>query len=231
MAALRPAFLGPHDALFSAAFAWAPPQSFDVCVELAHARGEDESVAVHDDDAHDIRGSLDGDEHAYARLVQRYEALVGKQMWRYSRDPRVAEELVQEVFVEAYVSLKGFRGRAPFEHWLRRIATRVGYRHWRRSARRREREQSLEAMTVPPIPKVANTSPSEAGEYLHTLLQHLPPRDRLVLTLQYFEECSTEEIADRTGWSRSLVKVQAFRARKKLKTMLEEAGYRKKNDA
>jgi len=43
--------------------------------------------------------------------------------------------------------------------------------------------------------------------------------------LHYFEGCDTREIAERVGWTRSLVKVRAFRARKKLKALLEEAGY------
>ena len=53
---------------------------------------------------------------------------------------------------------------------------------------------------------------------------------RLILTLQYFEECDTREIASRTGWSRTLVKVRAFRARRKLKALLTEAGFGRKSD-
>ena len=51
----------------------------------------------------------------------------------FSRQPAVAEEMVQDVFVEAYLSLRGFRGSAPFAHWLQKIATRVGYRYWKRA--------------------------------------------------------------------------------------------------
>jgi RNA polymerase sigma factor (sigma-70 family) len=49
----------------------------------------------------------------------------------------------------------------------------------------------------------------------------LPHRDRLVLTLRYFEDMSTEEMAAATGWSAPMVKVQTYRARKKLKRLLD----------
>ena len=58
---------------------------------------------------------------------------------------------------------------------------------------------------------------------LHGLLEELPPRDRLVLTLRYLEELSVEETAERTGWSRAMVKVQAWRAREKLKRLFAKA--------
>ena len=44
------------------------------------------------------------------------------------------------------------------------------------------------------------------------------------MTLFYFEEYDTREIAEQTGWSRAVVKVRSFRARKKLRALLEEAG-------
>ncbi len=181
-----------------------------------------ESVST--DDAQDIRQSLSGDEQAYARLIGRYQSVIAAQMWRYSRDPRIVEELVQEVFVEVYTSLKNYRAKAPFLHWVRRIATRVGYRHWKHKSREQTRREKLDRERD--SFKVAEIeSPTEAAEYTYTLLEQLPAADRLVLTLLYFEEGHTEEIARRTGWSRSLVKVRAFRARKKLRALLEEAGY------
>ena len=51
---------------------------------------------------------------------------------------------------------------------------------------------------------------------MHRLLAQLPPRDRLVLTLRYLEECDVAETARRIGWTQTMVKVQTLRARKKL---------------
>ncbi len=178
---------------------------------------------VTDEDRRDIAASLLGRDDAFARLVRRYQPEIARQMLRFTRDRVLLEELVQEVFVQAYLGLRGFKGEAPFLHWLRRIATRVGYRHWRNVARERAFAGALHGQMQPP-PEAETASPSEAAQYLFRLLEQLPPRDRLVLTLQYFEECGTQEIAERTGWSRTLVKVCAFRARNRLKRLLVEAG-------
>ena len=134
-------------------------------------------------------------------------------MWRFSRQVSVAEELVQEVFVEAYFSLAKFRGQSPLLHWLRRIATRVGYRYWKHETRRRARSAALEAWSIVREPP-NEPRPEEAGVIVHKVLAQLPPRDRLVLTLMYLEGCSVAETSDRTGWSQTMVKVQAHRAQK-----------------
>lgn len=178
---------------------------------------------VSEKDQQDITASLNGDSEAYGQLVRRYQGQVAAQMWRFTREPVVLEELVQDVFVEAYFSLKGFRGRAPFLHWLRRVAIRVGYHYWKSKARRRDREEPLTETILKLTAAPDKLTSYEAAEAVFGLLAKLPASDRLVLTLFYLEECDTEEIASRTGWNRTLVKVRLHRARKKLKRILNES--------
>lgn len=176
-------------------------------------------------DMEDIRGSLEGDGDAYARLVERHQAKVASQLWRFTRDKIHHEELVQDVFVEAFLSLKTYRGTAPFEHWIAKIATTVGYRYWKRLARERLNPSApIEEWRQIPEKEVEAMTPSQAADLLHNLLDELPPRDRLVLMLRYVENLSVEQTADRTGWTETMVKVQAWRARKKLKRLFQEAG-------
>jgi len=180
---------------------------------------------VSGDDRRDIEASLRGDERAYGRLMERYQGLITAQLYRYSRDPMVVEELVQEAFVECYLGLAKFRGQSPFLHWLRRIATRVGYRHWKVKARDRRKEDALAQEPRIDVALPVNPAPAEAAAWLHRILAQLPPEDRLVLTLHYFEDLDMNGIAERMGWTRTLAKVRAFRARKRLRVLLEEAGY------
>jgi len=186
--------------------------------------GMDPAEKVSEEDQEDIADSLAGNGEGYARLVRRYQDRVAAQMWRFTRDAVVLDQLVQDVFVEAYLSLKGFRGRAPFLHWLRRVATRVGFRYWKSRARMEEREETLKEANLNLPAASEELTPSEAADTLYRLLGKLPPADRLVLTLFYFEDCDVKEIAARSGWNRALVKVRLHRARKKLKSLLEEAG-------
>lgn len=175
---------------------------------------------MEDRDWRDCRQCLSGDNDACTALFKRHEAEVARQMWRFTRNRAACEELVQEVFVEAYLSLKRYRRlQVPFVHWLRRIATRVGYRYWKQQARRRK-HVPLEGFDAP-ICVSEVRDPSVAAAILHDLLARLPAADRLVLTLKYFEECGIEQIAQRTGWNQAMVKMRAFRARRRLKKIIE----------
>jgi len=172
----------------------------------------------------DVRQSLQGDPEAYRRLIERHQEYIGRVLWRFSRDHRIHEELVQNVFVEAYLSLDRYRGKAPFANWLSRIATRVGYRYWRQIDRQKKRESfTLEEWDQLPRDSGEKMDASQAAALVHRLLGQLPPRDRLVLTLRYLEECDVAETAQRTGWTKSMVKVQTWRAKKKLEQLFTKA--------
>ncbi len=179
------------------------------------------TAVVDDRDRRDVGASLAGDGDAYGRLVRRYQSEIAAYMWRFTRDRLEWEELVHEVFVEAYFSLPTYRAKAPLLHWLRRIATRVGYRWWKRSQRQRETPVSPQVWQ-----QLAERSPQEvdvedAAAVVHGLLAQMSPRDRLVLTLLHLQQCSVAETAQLTGWSQTMVKVQAHRARKRLKRLVD----------
>jgi len=174
-------------------------------------------------DRAEIEASLGGDHQAFAKLVRRHQDAVARQMLRFTRDVGQREELVQDVFVEAYGSLGTFRGHGSFAGWLRVLAVRTGYRFWRDRDRDRARRAGPEE-ALPAAPDLEQ--PREAAEWLHHVLAKLPPRDRLVLNLLYLDECSVIEAAQLTGWSRSMVKVQAHRARKKLRDLLHAEQHR-----
>jgi RNA polymerase sigma-70 factor (ECF subfamily) len=165
-----------------------------------------------------MESAVRGDGDAFARIIRRYQGVLARRMMRFTRCTRDVEELVHDVFVEAYFSLRTFRGDAPLEHWLQRIATRVGYRYWK--GRRGQPTVSFQEQ-VHDRPAGDNAGATDdAADEVAILLDHLPPRDRLVLTLLYMESRSVAETAALAGWSQTMVKVQAYRARKKLRKLL-----------
>jgi len=165
----------------------------------------------------DVTAATRGDGDAYGRIIRRYQDTIARRMLRFTRDPQLLEELVHDVFVDAYFSLNGFRGDAPFEHWLQRIATRVGYRYWTR----RGREPATVDVQLYEPESESSDSARESMDEVAVALEKLAPRDRLVLTLLYLESRSVAEAADLAGWSESMVKVQAHRARKRFRKLLE----------
>lgn len=192
---------------------------------LSKSENTEETTVHVEMDLVDVRQSRNGDSEAYRRLIDRYQGHIGKILWRFSRDRRVHEELVQDVFVEAYLGLSRYHGKAPFVHWLSRIATRVGYHYWKQVARQKKKKGfSLKEWDQLPDDSVERMEPSQAAELVHHLLEQLRPRDRLVLTLRYLEGCNVAETARRTGWTKSMVKVQSLRARKKLEKLVAQDG-------
>ncbi|MDR3077511.1 MAG: sigma-70 family RNA polymerase sigma factor [Planctomycetota bacterium] len=170
----------------------------------------------------DIEAVLSGDAEIFERLVRRHGEAVQKQMRNFTRDPLQAEELGQDVFVEAYLSLANFRGEAPFRHWLARIATLIGYKFWK-NRDRAKRNVPLSEIGEPAEAAETETekNPEEAARILFDLLATLPDDDRLAMTLMYLERLSQDEIAGRMGWTRVTVAVRLYRARRRLKKLGE----------
>jgi RNA polymerase sigma factor (sigma-70 family) len=164
-------------------------------------------------------------------LVEALYPLVIRIVRRHLPARSTEEDLAQEVFLKMFSRLDQYQPRAgiPFEHWVSRVAIRTCLDAARAETRRPELRLSdlsedqnawLEFMTADPSPP-PDSSPTSARELLETLLAQLSPTDRLVIQLLDLEEKSVGEIARITGWGRSLIKVRAFRARRKLRKLAE----------
>ena len=173
-------------------------------------------------DQADIAAILGGEKDAFERIVRRYERPVAVQMRRFAHDWDALEDLVQEVFVETYLSLPRYGGHGPFLHWLRSIATRVGYRYWREQTQLRWVKKAFWERYCDTAVSPTAAAWSEAAERLPALMARLDPRDRAILTLRYGEGRSSQEIAERLGGNATLVRVRAHRARQRLKRLLVE---------
>jgi RNA polymerase sigma-70 factor (ECF subfamily) len=174
-----------------------------------------------------IAAVLKGDAASFEPLVRKYSPRVFATARRYARRETEIEDIVQEVWLKAFQKLKGFRGEAPFEHWLMRLAVRTCYDFLR--AHQRNRETSFAELSEPESDWLERfvRQPEDAGEnadaarlLVQRLLEQLSPPARLVITLLEIEERSVKEISRLTGWSVPLVKVRAFRARAEMRKLL-----------
>jgi len=173
-------------------------------------------------DEHLVKATLSGDDEAFAGLVRRYKQKVLRLAARLLNDRDELDDICQEAFIKAYQSLNKFRGEAPFEHWMTKIAVNVCYDMLRKQSRRRH-EVSLDsvAFSLGNRSSAENPSGEEAWGVLRSAMSKLRPEERLVITLLNLEEKSVRETALLTGWSEANVKVRAFRARKELKRIME----------
>lgn len=174
-----------------------------------------------------IAAVLKGDASSFEPLIERYSPRLFAMARRYARRESEVEDIVQEVWFKAFQKLKGFRGEAPFEHWLMRLAVRTCYDFLRAHQRSREDSFSdlsdseadwLERFTGQPNP--GDQDREAAHQLVHRVLEQISPAARLIITLLELEERSVKEISALTGWSVALVKVRAFRARAEMRKVL-----------
>jgi RNA polymerase sigma-70 factor (ECF subfamily) len=174
-----------------------------------------------------IGAVLAGDATSFEPLVQKYSPRLFAMARRYARRESEVEDIVQEVWLKAFQKLRGFRGEAPFEHWLMRLAVRTCYDFLRVHQRSREAPFSdltdsendwLDRFAADPGGTSENSD--AARQLVARILEQLSPPARMVLTLLEIEDRSVKEIAEITGWSVPLVKVRAFRARAEMKKVL-----------
>jgi RNA polymerase sigma factor (sigma-70 family) len=187
-----------------------------------------------EDESFDLAGCLDlvrqRDQAAARALVDHLYPLVIR-IVRAHLPRRVAEEdLAQDIFLKMFTRLEQYEGAVPFPHWVSRIAVTTCIDQLRAQKRRPEfRWADLSENEADVLDAVmTNENDVEAGdalaarELVHKLLDQLKPDDRLVIQLLDLEQKTIAEISALTGWNQSLVKVRAFRARRKLQKLFHE---------
>ncbi len=187
-----------------------------------------------DEPPFDVAGCLDRvrrrDQAAARELVDHLYPLVIR-IVRSHLPRRVAEEdLAQDIFLKMFTRLEQYQGAVPFPHWVSRIAVTTCIDQLRAQKRRPEfrwadlsenEAEVLDAVMANEKDVAANDAMA-SHELVHKLLDQLKPDDRMVLQLLDMEQKTIAEIGELTGWNTSLIKVRAFRARRKLRSMFLE---------
>ncbi len=175
------------------------------------------------DDVQLIHKILSGDHTAFNTLFQKYQKSIHAIAWQRVGDYHVAEEITQDVFLQAYNKLSTLKDPNKFSRWIYSIAKR-------RCANWLEREkptiQSLEATDTTILEKstyvnyVAEQREKAATEHrrevVDMLLEKLPERERRVITLYYLGEMTSEAISNFLGVSVNTIKSRLRRARQRL---------------
>ena len=160
-----------------------------------------------------VAASRGGDRDAFSDLVRLHQRRVFRLVGRFFRGREDVEDVAQETFLKAWRKLDTYRADEPFEHWLTRVCLNCCY-----ARLRRQRPAEL------PIDQEISTRGTDPNARLEVerLLRSLQPEERFILLLLDGEGWSVAEIADKLGWTRVNVKVRAHRARKKLRSLLEQ---------
>lgn len=170
-----------------------------------------------------------GDEQALAALYDRYAAVAYGVARRVVRDPQLAEDAVQEGFVNVWRTAKSFRpDRSRAASWILMLVHRRAV-----DIVRREERRGAESLDEEAAPDVAAT-PAEGGdvegsalavlqrEWAQRIVAQLPDQQREVLELAFYGGYTQSELAERLGVPLGTIKSRMFNGLARLRELMEE---------
>ena len=163
-----------------------------------------------------VRAYQAGDDAAFAEFVVRHEDRVYRMAMIWLRDGSLAGDVLQETLYRSYTGLSRFRFRASPATWLLRICRNVCHEENRRSVRLAPLPDDYAGESVTPCFE-RDRDRSVVAERLWTVLDELPPRQREVVTLRFFEELSVADTAQIMGCRPGTVKAHLHKALASLK--------------
>ncbi|MBN2243226.1 MAG: RNA polymerase sigma factor [Acidobacteria bacterium] len=184
-----------------------------------------------EDDRELVARCIDGDTLAFEELVKKYQQSVLNLVYHYIGTRSDVEDIAQKIFIKVYFSLPKFESGRPFFPWLYRIAVNKCYdelRHIRRRKTYTFSELNLDdAAGIERLIRDSETSerpdqnPGETHALLQKLISRLPDHQRRVIVLRDIEAIPYTEISAILNCTEQAARLKVFRARKRLKKILE----------
>lgn len=158
-----------------------------------------------------------GDHEAFARLVERHEAMVFSLAYHYFGDRGRAEEIAQDVFLQLYRNLATIETESHLLFWLRQVATRRCIDQTRRA-----RLKAVSLDDAGELRAVERHADPLRDRRLRELIAELPDTQRAVVTLRYQEDLDPSEICRIVDMPVNTVKSHLHRALQSLRRKLEK---------
>lgn len=164
---------------------------------------------------------------AFEQLVLRHQQRVTAVVGGILRRREDIEDVAQQVFLKAYVSIRRFDMRSAFSTWLYKIAVNECWDYLRKKKVRplsyeadlsEEQARHVEQFVSSGIEAGNPGERAELREIVERLLSDLNEQDRMMLILKEAQGFAVEEIGQMTGLNVNTVKVRLFRARRRLAT-------------
>ncbi|MBW8635769.1 sigma-70 family RNA polymerase sigma factor [Hoeflea sp. WL0058] len=156
-----------------------------------------------------------GDREAFAELVRRRQSWIRNLMRRFCHDDHLADDLAQQVFLQAWRHIRSLQQSDRFGAWLRRLAVNTWLQHRRANDPIRNADELDET-------HVAAEGPAGMAFDLDRALASLPEAPRLCIVLSYNEGMTHEEIAELTELPAGTVKSHIRRGAERLRQILTD---------
>lgn len=178
------------------------------------------------DEENIVRRMIAGDMDAFGELMKKYEKPALRVAWLISGNTADSEDIVQEAFTLCYLNRKKLRNPAVFRTWFYRILTRSAWKICKKAGKERPTEKPAPEHADSGKSVLENCIMKEEEQILYEAVEKLPPKQKTVLILYYYNDMSIREIAKVCGVFEGTVKSRLFHAKERLKELLaqEEGG-------
>jgi RNA polymerase sigma-70 factor, ECF subfamily len=171
-----------------------------------------------------VKSIADGDRRAFETLYIRHHSRVCRFLIRFIGNESVAEEMVNEVFLEVWRHAHRFEAKSRVATWLLAIARYKALSALRRPSCVQMDDDAAAAVADPADDPEATMDRQSRRAILKRCLTQLPAAQREVIDLVYYHDKSVEEAAGFVGVAASTVKTRMFYARNRMASLLNEAG-------
>jgi RNA polymerase sigma factor (sigma-70 family) len=165
------------------------------------------------------RRFADGEEDAFNQVVDEYSRRVYALCYRILRDEEDARDMTQEVFVRVYSKRRSFKRRSSVYTWIYRIALNMCL-----SQMKKRKAKMIPLEEVEPFLAAKENVGPDSGSDLRRLvagaLDKLPPKQRAVFSMRFYDKMSFKEIADVMGTTVGAAKANHHFALERLRTLL-----------
>lgn len=165
-----------------------------------------------------------GDSEQFSRLLERYEKKITRYARKFLSHPDDVKDIVQDVFIKAYVNIKSFDPSRRFSPWIYRIAHNEFINALKK--KKSEKISFIDFDVLLPHPAARETADMDVGRkdlrrLLDGFLEKMPVKYREPLVLYYFEEMGYREIGEVIHIPLSTVGIRLQRGKVLLKKMIE----------
>lgn len=174
-----------------------------------------------------INRILKGDTSSFSYFVDVYQDMALTIAFRICKNTQDAEDIVQNSFVKAFHNLHTFQASSKFSTWFYRIVYNTAINAMKErnlyDSRFVEYSSMIENVSASSANSISILEEKERKEIINEAIDSLPPSEAVILTLYYVDDKPIKDIALIVGLTEANIKVRLHRARKKLKTLLENS--------
>jgi len=166
------------------------------------------------------RRLAEGDDDAFTDVVHMYSRRVYALCYRVLRDEEEAKDMVQEVFLRVYSKRASFKSKSSLYTWIYRIALNMCFSYLKRQRARTVPFDEVEPM----LAQRESSGPgreSELRAMVGRAMENLPPKQRAVFAMRFYDKMSFKDIAEAMGTSLGAAKANHHFAVEKLRQMLK----------